>query len=62
VKVEKPYPVAPRPPDASHEGLRKCLKWLDNCSDLGWPEKSLPDLEGMFWHYRDKDGNMKSEK
>ncbi len=48
-----------RPNNATHEGLRRCLKWLDACRDLGWGENMMSDLEKMFWKYHDNEGNRK---
>ena len=48
-----------RPPDASIDGLRKCLRWLDACREIGLADEVMPDLEGLFWQYHDKDGNKK---
>lgn len=50
---------APRPTNATHDGLRKCLKWLDACRELGWAEDVMPDFEGLFWKYHDPDGNKR---
>jgi hypothetical protein len=49
-----------RPADATHNSLRKCLHWLDECRKLGWAEDVMPNLEAMFWQYYDSDGNKKS--
>ena len=48
-----------RPPDASINGLRKCLRWIDACREIGWADAVMPDLEALFWQYHDKDGNKK---
>jgi hypothetical protein len=51
--------VGMRPADATHDGLRKCLRWLDECRKLGWSEDVMPGLEAMFWQYHDSAGNKK---
>ena len=51
--------VVLRPADATHDGLRKCLNWLDECRKLGWSDDVMPSLEAMFWQYYDSDGNKK---
>ncbi len=48
-----------RPNDATHDGLRHCLKWLDACRELGWGESVMPELEKLFWKYHDKEGRQK---
>jgi len=48
-----------RPADATHDALRKCLHWLDECRKLGWSEDVMPSLEAMFWKYHDSAGNKK---
>ena len=48
-----------RPTDATHDALRKCLRWLDACRELGWAESVMPDLESLFWTYHDSTGNKK---
>lgn len=48
-----------RPADATHDALRKCLRWLDVCRELGWAESVMPDLESLFWTYHDSAGNKK---
>ncbi len=48
-----------RPNNATYEGLRLCLQWLDACRSLGWDESVMPEFEKLFWKYRDNEGNRK---
>ena len=50
-----------RPPDATQDALRGCLKWLDACRELGWSEELMPDLEELWWKYKDSFGNPKPQ-
>ena len=38
-----------------------CAQWLGTCLDLGWPKSDLDFLEGLWWKYHDRRGNLCDE-
>ena len=54
--------VITEPKNASLHARRLCVEWLTACIELGWKEEQLPDLEAMFWKYRDhRTGEFKTK-
>jgi hypothetical protein len=50
-----------RPKDVTPLALRLCGQWLATCLELGWSQRELDDLERLWWKYRDRHGNLKSQ-
>jgi hypothetical protein len=46
--------------NATQAGLALCVEWTTWCRNNGWAEEHLLELEGLFWKYRDSDGNLKA--
>lgn len=59
--IMKPQTQNGRPHDATIQGLRRCIAWLDACKEIGWDEKDMPKLEDLWWQYYDKDGDRKPQ-
>lgn len=59
MKTKITQEISKRPHDATREALAKCLEWIEACRKLGWKEKDMDNLEGLFWRWHDKDGQKK---
>ena len=42
-----------RPVEASRTALARCLRWIEECRELGWNESQMDEIENLWWKYHD---------
>jgi hypothetical protein len=48
--------------DLTYNGLRALTKWLESCSELGWKDEQLPQLEALWLKWHDRNGLAKEKR
>lgn len=41
-----------------NQNIKKCAEWLAFCLDIGFTKEQLPELEKLWYKYRDENGNL----